>query len=396
MRKGMFGVGAGLVLVSVLIAGCGGSGAGTGAQKELLIGNIASKSGQYSICAPGDVTLQIAIDEIHTAGGVKVGGGTYTVRMESIDDQSDVATGSTAARTLLQKGAKFIFGPCGAGAASVLQLTQPSNAVVITSASSAAAAIHPGGPREYVMTTIPSIDNRTQSVTAALEQFAPDRRTMVMLGSDDPTWGAVVEGARRNWTGEGRTVEPVLYPPGTSDLGAFVAKVRELNPDILWIGQNPQTVTLALQQLDAAGVSKDLLVVGHGTEPALAAKAGGRPYLAAPFSPGPLTGAGANAASEELVTKYYAATGQNQLPAYAPPLRYFYDTMLILKAAMEKAGTVDDVDAILGEFEGVDTGYQGALGPTSFDADGFIRYPLVTTYVAPDGTQTASTWQPGS
>jgi branched-chain amino acid transport system substrate-binding protein len=382
----------------LLLAGCGktsdsSTGGGT---KELLIGNIASNAGQYSICVPQDVTLQVAIDEINNGGGIKAGNTTYTLRLESIDDQSDVAKDAAAARKLLQEGAKFIFGPCGAGAAGVVQLTQPSKVVLISSASSAAGVIKPGGARAYILTVIPSITNRVASAVDAIKKFEPSRKSMVMLGSNDPTFGAVVDGAKSLWTGDGRTVKTVLYPPGTSDLGAFVAKVKAENPDILYIGQNPQTVTLALQQLDAAGISKNTLIVGHGTEAALAAQAGGRPYVAVPFSPGPMTGDGANAATKTLVQKYLDKTGKTDLPAYAPPIRYFYDVMYILKAAMEKAGTADDTDKILDQFLGMDTGYQGALGKTNFDKDGFILYPLVSTYVAQNGSQQTTTWEPGS
>jgi ABC-type branched-subunit amino acid transport system substrate-binding protein len=96
------------------------------------------------------------------------------------------------------------------------------------------------------------------------------------------------------------------------------------------------------------------------------------------------------------VQKYLDKTGKTALPAYTPPIRYFYDIMYILKAAMEKAGTAEDTDKILDQFLGVDTGYQGALGKTNFDKDGFILYPLVSTYVAQNGSQQTMTWEPGS
>jgi ABC-type branched-subunit amino acid transport system substrate-binding protein len=219
---------------------------------------------------------------------------------------------------------------------------------------------------------------------------------MVLLGSNDPTWAAAVSSTTKVWGDAGGSASSVLYPPGTSDLSGYLAKVKSQDPDVLYIGENPQSVTLALQQLDAAGIGKDVIVVGHGTEASVGAQAGGRPYLAAPFSPGPLSGEGTNAGTTALVGKYFAASKTTKLPAYSPPIRYYYDIMYVLAASMTKAGSVDDTKAILAQVVGKNLGYTGALGSVSFTADGFIRFPLVSTFVAANGTQTATTWQPGT
>jgi branched-chain amino acid transport system substrate-binding protein len=393
------------VLASTLAA-CGSSGSkstpatpGGGAASagaDVLIGNIVSNTGQYSIVQPADIGLQIAVDEINAKGGVTAGGKTHKLVVKALDDKSDPATSAANARELLQGGAKFIFGPGGAGSASVLELTRSSKIVLVTASSAATAQIGSGQP-QYLLTSLPSAADRAASAVSALKAFAPTAKKMVIVGSDDATMAAVVTATTAAWTPTGGTVTKVLYPPGTSDLSGFMAKVKAENPDVLYLGQNPQSVTLALKQLDAAGVPKSIVIVGHGTEPTVGAtNAPGRPYIAIPFSPGPLSGDGANPVSSALVAKYLAKTGQSALPAFASPLRYYYDIVKIMADAMTKAGTVDDPQKVLDAVLGKNTGYEGALGSVQFTPEGFVRFPMLSTFVAADDKRSTSTWKPGS
>lgn len=360
---------------------------------EILIGDILSKSGSLTIALPADVGLRVAVNEINADGGVVVGGKAYTFAVKEIDDRSDAAASAAAARELLQDGAQIIFGPNGAGAASVLELTR-ANKVIMVSASSGASAQLENDDPQYLLTALPSAEDRGEAAVAALHEAAPDAMTIAMLGPDDSTMAAIVGAVTPAWEAAGGTAESILYPTGTSDLAGFLAKVSADDPDVLYIGYNGPTVTLALEQLDAAGISDDMVILGHGTGPALASSAGGRPFLALELSSGALTGDGANPKSAELVEKYFAAAGESELPPYPPSIRYYYDIMYMLADAIEGAGSTDDTAAILAQILGTDYTYDGALGTISFNDVGFIEYPLVSTFVAAEGTETTLTWTP--
>lgn len=361
----------------------------------ILIGDILSKSGSLTIALPADVGLHIAVDEINAAGGVVVHGKSYTFEVSEMDDRTDAAASAAAGRQLLQDGAHFIFGPPGPGSASVLELTR-ANKVIMVSPSSAASAQLKNTDPQYLLTALPSAEARGKAAAAALQQAAPQAKTMELIGPDDSTMAAIVDAVTPAWEATGGSASPVLYPAGTSDLSGFLAKVSADDPDVLYIGYNGPTTTLVLQQLDAAGISPDMVILGHGTDPSLAASAGGRPYLALELSSGPLTGTGANPASAALVDKYFAAAGVTDLPAYPPAIRYYYDIMHVLADAIVSAGTTDDTTAILGQILGTDYRYDGALGEISFSKEGYIQHPLVSTFVAADGKQTVITWSPGS
>lgn len=394
--KKWISIATGMCLSVVFLAACGtgqdaeSSDTGT----EIVIGNITSKTGQYSIGQPGDVGLQIAVDEINEAGGITVDGTTYTFRIEQIDDRSDPAATASAGRDLIANGARFIFGPVGGGSLGVLQQTAPAE-VVYVSPSSAAAAELEKSDETFFLSAIPSVTDRMSAVTESFLEFVPDAKKLVVLGADDQVVESIVTGFEATWPeASGGTIETVLYPPGTSDLSSYLAKVRSLDADVLYIGQNEPSVKLALQQLDAAGISQDLPVGGHGVQPHLASEAGGRPFLAAPFMPGPFEGEGTNEATAQLVQSYFDLTGESQLPAYSAPLLWYYDHLHLLALAMEEAGTVTDTAAILDVLKADDIEYDGANGDVSFNAKGYIVHPLLNTFVDQDGATTEYLWTP--
>lgn len=392
MNRRLIGFVGALCASSMVLAACSSDGSES-SENTVLIGAITSTTGTYSVCAPAYEVLDIAMQEVNAAGGIEVGSSTYKFELKSIDDQSEVARDTSAAAELIQGGANFIFGPCGAGAASTVQLAQPEKVVVVSTASSAASQIEPGGERAYVLTGVPSTDNRVQAGINAIETFEPEARRLVIFGPEDPTWDAVTASVKKLWTASGGEFTAVSYPVGTSNLGPFLAKAKSSNPDVMWVGESPLTVSSTLKQLDASGMDKDLVLVGHASEADLAPQASGRPYIALPFSPDPLTGPDANQTTKDLVEKYLETTGTSELPAYSPPIRYFYDIFYMLAEAMSAAGSVSDTDKILDALEDGKIVRDGALGRVVFDADGFVVYPQQAIYVAPDGSQTTSTYE---
>jgi branched-chain amino acid transport system substrate-binding protein len=385
-----------VALAMATLAACGtgeSAESSDSGSSEILIGNITSKTGQYTIGQPGDVGLKIAIDELNADGGVEVGGEKYTFKIKQLDDRSDPAATATAGRELIADGAKIIFGPVGGGALGVMQQTDPAGVVYVTPTSAAAIQLQEPGDH-YLLSSIPAIATRAGSVTEAFKKFAPEAKHMVLLGSDDPVMASVVGGFEATWAEQtGATLDVVLYPAGTTDLSTYLAKVRSLDPDILYIGQNEPSVTLAMQQLDAAGIGKDVILGAHGSQAHIASEAGGRAVLAAPFISGALEGDDATEAVTTLIDKYKAETGESELPGYAAPILWYYDHMKMLAAAMEDSDSTD-AGKLMDELRGTETGYDGVNGPVTFDEDGFVAYPLLMTWIDSSGAETPYTWTP--
>jgi branched-chain amino acid transport system substrate-binding protein len=99
------------------------------AQEEIKVGAIASLSGGGSAWGLGLVRgVELAIDEINAAGGLKLGDKTHKLRLVPFDDQYNAAQAKIAAERLVdQEKVKFIIGPIGSpGGLGSQPVTQPA------------------------------------------------------------------------------------------------------------------------------------------------------------------------------------------------------------------------------------------------------------------------------
>lgn len=109
--------------------------AAPGWAEELKIGAVGTLSGggtEWGLALQRGVT--VALDEINAAGGVKVGGKSYTLKMIMYDDAYTAQGGTTAATRLVNvDGVKFIIGPVGSPPTlGVVAVTNPARVVVLS------------------------------------------------------------------------------------------------------------------------------------------------------------------------------------------------------------------------------------------------------------------------
>jgi branched-chain amino acid transport system substrate-binding protein len=110
-------------------------GAAPGWGEDLKIGAVGTLSGggtEWGLALQRAVT--VAFDEINAAGGVKVGGKTYTLKMIMYDDQYTAQGGTTAATRLINvDNVKFILGPIGSPAAlGLVAVTNPAKVIALS------------------------------------------------------------------------------------------------------------------------------------------------------------------------------------------------------------------------------------------------------------------------
>lgn len=104
------------VVTALLLSGAQSNSA------ELVIGEIHPLSGSASFYGlPMSEAIQLAVEEINEAGGVKVGGDSYKLLLVSGDDQGNATVGVAALRKIIGGGAKYIIGPLPSGVAPALK-----------------------------------------------------------------------------------------------------------------------------------------------------------------------------------------------------------------------------------------------------------------------------------
>lgn len=95
---------------------------------ELIVGEIHPITGPASFYGlPMSNALKLAIKEINDAGGIKAGGETYTLTLLSGDDQGNPTIGVAALRKVIGDGAKYIFGTLASGVAPALKPIMDAN-----------------------------------------------------------------------------------------------------------------------------------------------------------------------------------------------------------------------------------------------------------------------------
>lgn len=105
------------------------------AAEELKIGGIGPLSGGGTAWGLAvQRGAQLAIDEVNAAGGLKVGGKTYTPKLVMYDDQYTAAGGRLAADRLANaEKAQFIIGPIGsAPVLAAVNVTTPAKVIMIS------------------------------------------------------------------------------------------------------------------------------------------------------------------------------------------------------------------------------------------------------------------------
>jgi branched-chain amino acid transport system substrate-binding protein len=89
----------------------------TGAGTVLKIGFIGILSGQYkSYGVDEQYGAQLAIDKVNAAGGITVGGNTYTLTLDSQDDAADPTKGAQGASKLVDDKVVAVIGGTFSGA----------------------------------------------------------------------------------------------------------------------------------------------------------------------------------------------------------------------------------------------------------------------------------------
>ncbi len=347
-----------LVLVSLLAAG---SSVGA-ANKVLKLGSIATTSGpNASMGREGLAGLEYGVKKINAAGGVKIGADTYSLELLNLDDESKAEKAvANAERLLTSEKVPVIFGPPASTTVLALLPTAEKNKTLVMTYIAASPAIIKS---EFSYSFRTSLDS-LQAVNPSLEFLVKERhaKTIAYLGRNDD-WGrsagkAVVAKAQQLGA---KVVVDEYFDPGTADFYGLLTKVKEANPDAVLFSTIIEDGVPLIKQYRELRIKADPLNLGviwaspHFLSAAGKAAEGAYVATAAQTSDTP--------AIKDFNREFQAATG-TQSQSFD---KTGYDTLMIVLAAMKKAGTTDPtkVRDVLRTFE-----YQGVLQTYRFTGTG--------------------------
>lgn len=335
-----------------------GLASGVSAQEELKIGGIGSLSGggtAWGLALQRGVEL--AVDQVNKAGGLKIGSKIYRPRLVMLDDQYTAAGGRTAAQRLISiENVKFIIGPIGSP--SVLAAVPVVNqAKVLTLSNGYAVNILKNEFRSaYNFRVMNSNVEFGPAMIKWLRQKRSDLKKVALIAPNDAVGQAVIPTLVEAYKANGFEVWTESYERGTKEFTPLLTRMLSQNIDVLDLNSNaPGEAGLLLKQAREVGYKNLIWQVGGPSVDEIMAIGG-------PLAEGFISYDvfDFNDPSAKAFVNTYQARWSGIINAQTPG---WYNGAKILFKAMETAGTleVDKVRDALKTIEGYDAGIYGAV-----------------------------------
>ncbi len=311
------------------------------AEDTITIGFTESQTGPLNVDSLGQSRgYQMWRDEINAAGGIKVGGKSYTVKFVSYDDQSvGGRVQQLYTRLINQDKAQFLFSPYSSGlTAPAAVISEQYGKIMINSGGAEEKPFEQGN--KYLFMVITSASHYLSGAVAALKANNPHAK-IAMVYSDDPFSKTVMTATKQQAEAAGlQVVMDESYAPSTTDFGPIVNKIISSNADaFMGGGHYSDGATLARQMYDQKANMKwvSILVAPADDKfaelgpPAMGVTVPSQWEVQVSYKPqfGPTTPEFAKAFEDKFHAKadYHAASG--------------YTDGMILQHAIEQAGSID-------------------------------------------------------
>ena len=313
-------------------------------EKTLTVGVSDALSGGGAVYGmPQKRAIDLAIEQINTAGGIKVGSDTYKLATIEYDDKADPTEATNVARKLIDRdNVKYLLGYCcSASTGAVASIMGREDAIMLVG-TAGARAITAAGAKNIFRTRPPG--DYTGAAAGRFIASKGAKRLAVLSARDVALFtqyrDAVIE-AFKEAGGEVIAVE--TFGGQDRDMTAQLTKLRGLNPDAYFISGYVEQVAFAHRQAHELGITTPRFGFSGGSAAQFLrvaskeAMEGVWDLIAIEFN--------ADALGENA--KKYAAAYQKKWNEYPTPNSAFaYDQVYALKAALEAAGTVTDLDKV--------------------------------------------------
>jgi branched-chain amino acid transport system substrate-binding protein len=390
---------AALVAAMFTLAACGGGASGSGSgstgdstkTETLKIGGLYSQTGPFGdLGKSGWGGLQVAIKDVN-ADGITVGGTKYKIELTELDSQSktDVTT-ANALQLSRDNGIKFVFGPDESADALVAQAqTFKQGAMYFTSSGSISDNLRNAGPsvapNGFSWTISGSATAYGTALAKGVLKALPSSKSVAIMATNAKAIDAYVNATLATYQAAGVTIpndHVYRFDPTTTDFTPILTRIKAYVPDTVYVlGSTGATnQAIAKQMVDLGNVGGSLAVLGSGAAVAQKDAIGGPlPYPYFYTAIGNSDFAAPTPAHKTFLDRWKSVTGY-EIPSAAPSQSAaYYAPLKALVAAMQKAGSVTDVDKI--QTAMVSVSGDGPIGPISFSAAHRAKIALVTCQV---------------
>ncbi|MEL0105577.1 MAG: amino acid ABC transporter substrate-binding protein [Rhodospirillales bacterium] len=237
----------------------------------IILGSAISFTGKYStngIHAKNGYDL--AAKKINEAGGVKVGGKSYKLKIKYYDDESTPArTAQLLERLVKQDGVKFFLGPYSSATTKAAAPIIEKYKVPMVEAEGASRSLFTKGYR-YLFAVLSTSEQYLASSIALAAELAPKLGKkavdikVAMSFENDPfsldVRAGVVEDVKRYGM---KVVIDDKMPRDLSDISPTLRKVQAVKPDVLVISGHSKGAATAARQIKELKIDVPMIAMTH-------------------------------------------------------------------------------------------------------------------------------------
>jgi len=370
-----------LFLVLTILAGCGGA-SGSGGGKEIKIGLIAPMTGDVKTF--GESTKK-GFDLALEQAGMKAGG--YTIKTVVGDDRADPTEGvNLATKFITQDKVQAIVGSVTSKVTiPVGEVANANKVLLITgTATNPKVTLTDKNERKPFVFRACFIDPFQGLVGAKFALDTLKAKTAAVMydkGNDYPL--GLAEAFKKNFeAGGGKVIAWEAYTDKDSDFSAVLTNIAAKKPDMLYLPDYYQKVSLIGAQAKAKGLNVPMLGGDGWDSSDIDWKTMDGGYFTNHYSPED-TRAEVKKFVEEFGKKYKDKDGKPEKPDALAALAY--DATLILLEGINKSKS-NEPDKIREAIQNL-KGFTAVSGKVSFDKDGNPIKSAAILQIKADKTQ---------
>jgi branched-chain amino acid transport system substrate-binding protein len=251
-----------LVVTSLLLVSCSGGGG----SDTIKVGGIGELTGDIpAVGASFKNAAELAVAEINDAGGLEVGGKKYQIELLIEDNAGKAEQSASAAQKLItQDNVVAIIGPNASRYAIPASEIAEANQTVLISPWSTnpktTLDANTGAPKKYVFRAA-FIDPFQGRVVAkfAQDELACTKAAVLYDVASDYNKGIAEFFKQTFEENGGQVVAFETYTTGDKDFNAQLTKIKDTNPECIFLPNYYSEVPLQIQQGKALGITVPFL-----------------------------------------------------------------------------------------------------------------------------------------
>jgi branched-chain amino acid transport system substrate-binding protein len=256
----------GLVVSGIVLGLVMSFSTGVYAKNVIKLGCAMSFTGKKSRTGKLYVdSLKLATEAINKAGGIKVGGKAYSVKIVFYDDKSDAAESAKLIEKLIvEDKVNFLLGPYSSGVTIPDSIVAQRYKIPMVEGGGASGKIF-SRKNPYIFGTLPSAGQYFRTTFEMLAGFKPKPKSIALIYGDDKFDISVAKGAKK--IAEKLGLKVALYEKiseSSADFNTILTKVKSLAPDALLMAGHTEGGINLVQQAKELNVNVKMISLTVG------------------------------------------------------------------------------------------------------------------------------------